>query len=311
MFASLRMIIVLMELKEQKEIAKYWDMNIQAILDIISSDIYKDGEQRIMFSHINHSLKAMYTRYMEPMITLAEKVQKLEGCDPWTKQMILGHFHIKRAWNLRSGKLSKDVSEEGKKGFMMHLDLAYTCLEEAWKLHPEDPESAVKLIQVAMGAGETPKGEDIRYWFNKAQMAQFDYEPAYSKLMYALLPKWGESYEQLLSFGSECLSSNRFDTIVPHQYLNAVKRICRDRSDYRIIRDPVVYENLNKMCQGYIEKASTSIRRKNYYKSILAAVNWRADRTDEASKIADALGKNISRKGLKELKVKSKDIRNH
>ncbi|MCD4653159.1 hypothetical protein K8T06_04425 [bacterium] len=306
MFASLRMIILLMELKEKSEMDQYWDMNLQATLDVMSSDIYRDGEQRIMFSHIVHCLNAMDTRYMEPMIKLIEKVENLEGVDPWVKLMVQGTFHIDRAWNLRSNKKAHDVSESGWKGFKSHLELAYSCLKQAWELHPEYPESAVKLIVVAMGGG-TPREEDERFWFDRAQKAQFDHKKAYSNYIYASLPKWGGSYEQILSFGQECLNTNRFDTIVPHQYIEAISQICRGRGDYRLTRRAGVYENIEIMCQGYIAETSRSSR-KNYYRSILAAAAWRADKEEESRKILVELGKDVSRKGLKVLKVSPRDI---
>lgn len=306
MFASLRMIIVLMELKDKDAMPEYRDMNTRAIMDVLVSGIYLPGEERVMYRHVEHSLKTMYTQFMEPMLKVADQLETLENADPWTRDMLLGYFHIKRAWNLRSGKKAKDVSPAGWEGFRTHLARAYTHLNAAHHRKPMYPEAATMLITVAMGGG-TPGNENPSYWFEKAVNAQLDHVDAYKRLLYALLPKWGGSYDQIMTHAQAWLDTGRFDTEVPYQYLEAVRKICRDRNDYRLLRRPGVYEGLEQMCKGYMEN-TRSTKKQNYQKSIWAAAAWRAEKNELARKLLQELGSDVDTKGLDQLDVTVKDI---
>jgi hypothetical protein len=93
-------------------------------------------------------------------------------------------------------------------------------LRRAWQLHPEYPEAAICLINLAkLGGGD---GWSPRDWFYEAARAEIDHQGMHSTLRGAILPRWGGSYEALLTHASECLDTGRWDTSVPTQVVETL-----------------------------------------------------------------------------------------
>jgi hypothetical protein len=65
-------------------------------------------------------------------------------------------------------------------------------------------------------------------WFGRALEAQVDYVPAYGRTAYALLPRWGGSHAEMLRLGFACIEQPRYDTLVPWQFVEVVRQICKD-----------------------------------------------------------------------------------
>ena len=79
------------------------------------------------------------------------------------------------------------------------------------------------MITIAMAGSESI--ETPYFWFVQAVDAQFDYYPAYSAMVYSLLPRWGGSHAKMLLFANNCLSTNRFTTNVPYVVLDVLREM--------------------------------------------------------------------------------------
>jgi len=171
---------------------------------------------------------------------------KKEKYEPWLINLIEGKIAIGDAWDARGGGWANTVTEEGWLEFKTRLENAYVYLSKAHSVKPESPEAAVLMVVIAM-AGYTPPEETVVFWFNQAVKAEFDYMPAYYKLIWALRPRWGGSYKLMLELGEKALSSKRYDTLVPLFYVRALCDIAGDMPGYRWRSVFMNSENQQKM----------------------------------------------------------------
>jgi hypothetical protein len=169
---------------------------------------------------------------------------------------------------------------------------------QAWKLHPEYPEAASRMIAVAMGMGEPEPGPDAattRQWFDRAVTAQFDYLPAYNAYAWSLHPRWGGSVDELYAFGLACLNTGRFDTAVPGRFWTAVHDIATDEESPDIWRREGVYAGLARYFQGVLDQPPGTDPKQspeaNQTRWLGAA--WACGQYDEALKLARELGDRV------------------
>lgn len=143
--------------------------------------------------------------------------------DPWYVQMMAGHIHHRKGWDVRGGGYASEVKSEAWDTFHSELRKAADHYEYAWLMAPELPYAAEEMIRVANA------GRDIEDsptdWFLRAVAARLDYYPAYSALDNSRLSRWGGSVESLLDFGNACLESKRFDTRVPCHLLDVLENV--------------------------------------------------------------------------------------
>jgi hypothetical protein len=187
------------------------------------------------------------------MEAVSQALAAQPGADPWLQDMLAGENAITAAWKARGNGWASSVSEEGWQGFADGLVKARQHLTKAWKLHPHYPEAPTRMIQVVMGEDDS-SGETVRLWFDRAVSGQLDYMPAYDQLVWALLPRWGGSLEEVYDFGVECLATKRFDTDVPLRYYNAVWQLANREGDIAIWRRPGVYSKMQQIFQSVYRK---------------------------------------------------------
>jgi hypothetical protein len=187
------------------------------------------------------------------------------------------------------------------------MDKACTHLKKAWELNPKAPEPAVELMDVAL-AGRTPAGETPRFWFDRAVSAELDYEPAYSTLRHALLPRWGGSHRQMYAFGRECLDTKRFDTNVPYHYFETLEYMAGDIGvDADLFKSPAVYADLQTMIDGYLAEPSMAALH-DWYRSLKIAAAVRSGQWEDARRLLDALNGEPQPDGLTRLSLKPDEI---
>lgn len=98
------------------------------------------------------------------------------------------------------------MTDEGWKGFAemgearQHLELAAAADERL-------PHPLAFLITVAMGESDD---ELARKSFETAIQRQPDFTAAYNNYLYSLTPRWGGSYEQILSVGLDAAKNGNF-----------------------------------------------------------------------------------------------------
>jgi hypothetical protein len=231
-----------------------------------------DGNQRYYMEEVLSEWDRC--RYPYERETLVRQVNETANADPWSKLMINGLSHVFKAWE----------------GFGKELALAETSLTAAHALHPEFPEAAGSMIGVAMTRGDSAE----RLWFDRAVSAQFDYLPAYRGFLWALRPRWHGSHERMYRLGVDCLNTKRFDTEVPGIFIKAIWDIGSEMDDWRdAYRRPGVYEHLRTFFEGMLSEKTRADSR-NYWKTAYAVSAWAAGKYDDAKRMFDELGKDVS-----------------
>lgn len=150
----------------------------------------------------------------------------------WAQHAMLGGTEIALAWKARGDTWADQVTEEGWQGFAEHMNKAREELVKSWELRPDRPEAAADMIAVVMG-GYGATGDTERLWFDRTIAAQFDYGPAYSKLLWAYRPRWSGSHDLMIEFGKACLATKRHDTLVPQYFFKACNDIASEMDDCR------------------------------------------------------------------------------
>jgi WD40 repeat protein len=178
------------------------------------------SDNRIVLHQIEHMLSDKPSEHWK---TLVDEVRRVPARDVWLVRMLESNLETITAWEYRKKAKASD-REATEAEYRSRMRRASPRLLEAWRLHPELPEAAKKMIEVAM-AGAPVAGETPRFWFDEAVAAQFDYMPAYRNLIHSLWPYWGGREELMMEFGLECLATKRFDTEVPAGYRIALDQI--------------------------------------------------------------------------------------
>lgn len=115
-----------------------------------------------------------------------------------------GVNHIFLAWESRSSKLAKEVTQEQWGGFVENLQKAKYHLEQSNSIKP-NAEAYARLIIVSMGLNDT-QGE--LYNFEEAIKIQPDHLGAHMNYATTLTPKWGGNKEKMYEFADAILSKN-------------------------------------------------------------------------------------------------------
>ncbi len=205
----------------------------------------------------------------------------------WLGLVLQGEFEINEAWKSRGDGYAGSVTQQGWNGFYDHLAKARSCLTEAWKLHPEFPLAPTRMMTVALGDSGL---DEMRQWFDRAVMAQIDYQAAWKELRWGLRPRWYGSTDSMLAFGETALRTGRYDTYVPHMFLDTVSDL---ESELQLPPGEHVYgradiwPNLQEMYEGYINRAS---EKQNNWRASYSSLAYIAGKYDVAKSQLDALG---------------------
>lgn len=184
----------------------------------------------------------------EAWATSIKKCENAAGCEPWLLEIFKGIFHDKTAWHARGDEYANKVTEKGWKAFEKHMLDSGKHFREAYRMHPELPFAASSMIKVAMTGHDADSVED---WFRRATDAEFDFPSAYSQKMWGLRPRWGGSHEAMLEFGYECVETDRFDTKVPYQLVQALYDI---RSEFNNWKEVFKHDGLYDRAIGVLDE---------------------------------------------------------
>ena len=166
------------------------------------------------------------------------------GPNQWVVEVLAGGQEVSDAWAARGSGWASSVTAEAWQKFREHLAQAGHDFEVAYALHPEFPEAAAGMIEVVLNDA-SPAEE--RNWFDRAVKAQFDWQPAYDRLVEGLRPRWGGSVEALRALADECLATGRFDTDAPGNYYLIMATLAKDEGQPGIWQEPEVYPKLKKL----------------------------------------------------------------
>ncbi len=239
--------------------------------------------------------------------SLADGLQLVGGIDPCTLNTALGLHHIAVGWRARGDGYANTVTEEGWVGFQEHLEQARTYLVKAYELDPSRPEAATAMITVAL-AGFAAPGETERLWFDRAVAAQMDWPPAYNNLMWSNRPRWGGSHEKMYEFGIECAQTERFDTDVPYQLIEALLDIDNDQKySRRFWRQNRVGEFAGQVLAQLAAHPSHA-HRLNKLRTIRAAMAWTLGSYDQAREAIQDFGDELDAETIFAMRITSRQL---
>lgn len=118
--------------------------------------------------------------------------------------IVRGNFYTDYAWKARGGGYAYTVPKENMDLFKERLSLAKKDLELAYKMNPQDGNSAAFLITIATGLGLDKKYMETQ--FENAIKADPYNSHAYSKKLHYLTPQWHGSKEEIEEFINEIKS---------------------------------------------------------------------------------------------------------
>ncbi len=187
---------------------------IEAAIDYVEAEADRDN-QRIVYKPVSGLFTGGDDRVKA---ALFEAILASEATDLWIRHMIAGRYYVSLACGSRGQSWAREVSPEGWEGFYRNLPSSGAHLRRAWQLHPEYPEAAICLIDVAKLDGGD--GWSSRDWFYEAARAEIDHYGMHSTLRGAILPRWGGSYEAMLAHATECLDTGRWDINIMCQVID-------------------------------------------------------------------------------------------
>ncbi len=291
--------------EEREDIADTLEEIHQDFLDAISSSQLTDLERRMTYDDAKTRLGLIV---QEQELGFLSELESRDNVDPWLREMLMGLAHHTLGWRARGSGFADGVSPEDWEIFYAKLAQAQAHWLKAWRLRPEYPEAATEMLRVRM-ATQSIAGEDERFWLERAVEAQFDYEPAYKAYLWASRPRWGGSHSRMLSFGRECKATQRFDTLVPWQFHQAVAEVVSEMGENwrKVYRQPGVADDYLQIIGGYRQLAQDEDR-KHFLDSQRACVLILAGRAAEAKKIVDELGPNIDQRGFETFEVEMQEM---
>lgn len=264
------------------------DLYLRALADELPDD---DLQQRAMVQWIwNDSIQHLPP---EEQKRVHERCIEQEA-DVWATDLLGGLAHLRLGRQIIEKHGPGPLSLELGTAYHRHMTDARRYLLQAHQRHPDRPEAAAWLIEVA-AHGYAPPGTSHRHWFTHATAAQFDYIPAYHRMIDALHPHRVGSQSDLLDFGLACLATERFDTEVPYQLFRTVQKHAELLGgDYEgaFSREDVA-DKLLRMLVGYRGQPNRQHERA-WFDSFIAAVAWRAGRMDVAWEALSRTGEDVS-----------------
>ena len=105
------------------------------------------------------------------------------GADPWIALLADAEAERLAAWRGRGGGFANSVTEEGWRGFAEHLEKAKAKALKAHELHPEFPDAAVLLLDIA--APQCDRAETDR-WFAEVLLREVDNSDAWGTYRFPL-----------------------------------------------------------------------------------------------------------------------------
>ena len=136
-----------------------------------------------------------------------------------------GSAYCKYAWDARGGSFAADVTETGWRLFGERLAIAKNACNAALDKDPSLAAAAAQMLEVQMG--QNADRPEMEQYFQLAIAGDPDCYDAYNKKLYYLTPKWHGTAEDQLTFGRECLATNRWSARIPLLLLQSQRNIAK------------------------------------------------------------------------------------
>lgn len=184
----------------------------------------KGGNQRQLIRMFG----MLWSQETEQSRAVVNRMLAQDRGDRYAALVLDARHHIDAAWDARTSRAARDVTEEGWKGFHEHLEKAAASAVAAHEIHPDFPEAPTKMIKVCGGLGAI---DAIRGWLDAAVAAELDHYPAYYAALHFYSVRWGGDLDLQYDLGVECLKADRFETLLPHVFRHALGVMANDLAD--------------------------------------------------------------------------------
>lgn len=222
---------------------------------------------------------------------LLEKAPLLHPENIWLRNTLMAQAHIWLAWKYRGSDWGYQVTDEGWEGFKAELTKARKCLSTAWAEYQDLPEPATLMITIAMAQGTNA---ELISWFNKAAAAQADYFNIYSRMSWALRPRWGGSAELLAKLGDACFKSGLYGTLAYSGMLKFYRIAASETSGYlwqKVYSRPQSLKNIPEFLKNWCNSSQhTDEIKQNYFLTASAMCNFYSGNYTETRQFINQLG---------------------
>jgi hypothetical protein len=254
----------------KKEAEAFFDASLALLPDSVKSDERNEFWKDRWYSTIINLVHGYRTLGMEALAAYKRvddelaKVPELEAL----RLQYRGNFWLHYGWEARTQAFAPSVPVGGFESLEERLAVAKKACEEAWKLEPDDAQSAVTLMEIdkAIGGDRTT----MELWFDRAMKADGDKRDAcWSKLDW-LDPKWHGTPEDLLAFGRRCRDTKNWWAGVTLLCADAHNRysnmLGNERADY--LASPEVWSDITSVYDEYLKHRPDDHTARSKYASL-------------------------------------------
>jgi len=225
--------------------------NRDALNNVLSGIVAGDFDQaplRYVYHHLFPLAKKM--KNGDNLTRLRQTLKQRPQLDPWISDALEGKIEYEIAYEWRGSGWADSVTDEGWKEFHRHSKIAYEYLEKAWKRHPELPEPAIELISLT---NSNCIRNEIMIWCERALTAQVDHSDICGNMLWALRPRWGGSWDQMLAFGQKIADGSPalYNTSAPLAYLWAVQNVAEE----------IFQERGMKACREFLREQTPGVKK--------------------------------------------------
>jgi hypothetical protein len=224
-------------------------------------------------------------RVFVPLAKAFESGQLKAARESATARLIEGVFWTDYAWQGRTSRWAKDVTDEGWQRFAQRLPKAQTALDKAYALDPADPHVSRAMMTVELGQGEGRAR--LETWFRRAMNADPDnYDACGAKLLY-LEPKWYGDPKAMLDFGHQCQATANWEARLPFILLLAhTKLAAYELTPLEYWKRPEVWTNVQQLYKAALAANPGSVFDRSGY----ALYAYRAEQWKLADELFKSLG---------------------
>lgn len=202
----------------------------------------------------------------------------------WRPLQLKGRFEIDFAWDARGNGVAGTVSQQGWKLFGERIATARAALEQAWKLDPTQSMIAEQMITVCMAQSDR---DGLEQWFQRGIEANPDDYRLCSNKLYAILPRWLGSHEEMLEFGRQCAATENMWGSIPNILLDVHGWIAAespDRDEY--FKQPSVWDDTHKIFEDRLLIWQTADNRSRFAQWAAKCGHWDVV-ADQCDKLGD------------------------
>jgi hypothetical protein len=214
----------------------------------------------------------------------------------WQPLQFKARFEIDWAWDARGNGTGGTVTPQGWKLFGERIDAARAALEQAWKLDPTQSAIYEQMITVCMAQSDR---DGLEQWFQRGIEANpDDYRLCWNK-MYAILPRWLGSHEEMLAFGRQCAATENAWGGIPNILLEAHRWVAAETPNAEeYFKQPSVWDETHKIFEDRILLWQTADNRSRFAEWAAKCGHW-----DVVAAQCDKLGDQPDRQVFPEQKA--------